>query len=117
MLRYQPLTLAVTIAVAILSGWLYYKVPKGFFPQQDTGRIGGSVIGAQDISFQSMSEKMRRYIDIVMADPAVDTMAGFTGGSTALNQGRFFMTLKAAGGARALPETAFLGIMPLSKRR
>jgi len=93
-LRYQPVTLAVTIAVAILSGWLYYKVPKGFFPQQDTGRIGGTVIGAQDVSFQSMSEKMRRYIQIVMADPAVDTMAGFTGGNTALNQGRFFVSLK-----------------------
>jgi multidrug efflux pump len=93
-LRYQPVTLAVTIAVGILSGWLYYKVPKGFFPQQDTGRIGGSLIGAQDVSFQSMAEKMRRYIKIVMADPAVDTMAGFTGGNTALNQGRFFMTLK-----------------------
>jgi multidrug efflux pump len=94
-LKYQPVTLTVTIAVAILSGWLYYKVPKGFFPQQDTGRIGGTVIGAEDVSFQSMSEKMRRYIKIVMADPAVDTMAGFTGGNTALNQGRFFVQLKA----------------------
>ena len=93
-LKYQPITLAVTIAVAILSGWLYYKVPKGFFPQQDTGRIMGTVIGAQDVSFQSMSEKMRRFIQIAMADPAVDTMAGFTGGNTALNQGRFFLTLK-----------------------
>jgi len=93
-LRYQPLTLAVTIAVAILSGWLYYKVPKGFFPQQDTGRIGGTVIGAEDVSFQAMSEKMRRYIGIVMKDPAVDAMAGFTGGNTALNQGRFFLMLK-----------------------
>jgi multidrug efflux pump len=93
-LRYRPITLAVTIAVAVLSGWLYYKVPKGFFPQQDTGRIGGTVIGAQDVSFQLMSDKMRRYIQIVMADPAVDTMAGFTGGNTALNQGRFFLTLK-----------------------
>src|SRR4051812_681819 len=93
-LRYQFLTLAATIAVAVLSGWLYVVVPKGFFPQQDTGRIGGTVIGAQDISFQSMSEKMRRYVKIVMEDPAVDSMAGFTGGSTALNQGRFFMMLK-----------------------
>ena len=93
-LRYQLVTLMVTIAVAFLSGWLYYKVPKGFFPQQDTGRIGGTLIGAQDVSFQSMAEKMRRYVKIVLADPAVDTMAGFTGGNTALNQGRFFMTLK-----------------------
>jgi multidrug efflux pump len=54
----------------------------------------GTVIGAQDVSFQSMAEKMRRYIGIAMADPAVDTMAGFTGGNTALNQGRFFVALK-----------------------
>ena len=93
-LRYQPITLTVTIGVAVLSGWLYYKVPKGFFPQQDTGRIHGTVIGAQDISFQSMAEKMRSYVKVVMADPAVDTMAGFTGGNTALNQGRFFVMLK-----------------------
>jgi len=93
-LKQQFLTFAATIAVAILSGWLYYKVPKGFFPQQDTGRIQGTVIGAQDISFQSMADKMRRYVKIVMADQAVDTMAGFTGGNTALNQGRFFLMLK-----------------------
>ncbi|HTS37638.1 MAG TPA: efflux RND transporter permease subunit [Candidatus Solibacter sp.] len=93
-LRYQFVTLVVTIGVAVLSGWLYYMVPKGFFPQQDTGRIQGTVIGAQDISFQSMSDKMQRYVKIVMADKAVDTMAGFTGGNTALNQGRFFVMLK-----------------------
>jgi len=93
-LKYQFVTLLVTIGVAVLSGWLYYKVPKGFFPQQDTGRIQGTVIGAEDISFQSMAEKMRRYVQIVMADSAVDTMAGFTGGNTALNQGRFFVMLK-----------------------
>jgi multidrug efflux pump len=93
-LRYQAVTGVVTILVAGLSIYLYTKVPTGFFPQQDTGRIQGSVIGAQDISFQSMSDKMRRYVKIVMADPAVDTMAGSTGGNTALNQGRFFVMLK-----------------------
>src|SRR5246127_377741 len=93
-LRYQAVTGIVTILVAGLSFYLYTKVPTGFFPQQDTGRIQGSVIGAQDISFQSMADKMRRYVKIVMADPAVDTMAGSTGGNTALNQGRFFVMLK-----------------------
>jgi multidrug efflux pump len=93
-LAYQPVMLMVTILVAALSIYLYFKVPTGFFPQQDTGRIQGSVIGAQDISFQSMSDKMHRYISIVMKDPAVDTVAGSTGGGTALNQGRFFVMLK-----------------------
>jgi len=93
-LAHQPLTAVVTILVAVLSGYLYVQVPKGFFPQQDTGRIQGSVIGAQDISFQSMSDKIRRYASIVLKDPAVDTMGGFTGGGSALNQGRFFVMLK-----------------------
>jgi multidrug efflux pump len=93
-LGHQPLTLTVTILVAGLSVFLYIKVPKGFFPQQDTGRIMGAVMAAQDISFQSMSDKMQRYVTIVMKDPAVDTVVGFAGGNTALNQGRFFMMLK-----------------------
>ncbi len=93
-LAYQPVTLTVTILVACLSVFLYIKVPKGFFPQQDTGRIMGAVMASQDISFQSMSDKMKRYVDIVMKDPAVDSVVGFAGGNTALNQGRFFMMLK-----------------------
>jgi multidrug efflux pump len=93
-LAHQAPVGVVTILVAVLSGYLYTVVPTGFFPQQDTGRIQGSVIGAQDISFQSMSDKIRRYASIVLKDPAVDTMAGFTGGGSALNQGRFFMMLK-----------------------
>jgi multidrug efflux pump len=93
-LAHQPVTLFVTILVACLSVFLYIKVPKGFFPQQDTGRIMGGVMAAQDISFQSMSDKMRRYVDIVMKDPAVDSVVGFAGGNTAQNQGRFFMMLK-----------------------
>ena len=93
-LDHQPVTLVVTILVAGLSVYLYFEVPKGFFPQQDTGRIMGAVMAAQDISFQSMSDKMQRYVDIVMKDPAVDTVVGFAGGNTALNQGRFFMMLK-----------------------
>jgi multidrug efflux pump len=94
-LAHQPVTLVVTILVACLSVFLYIKVPKGFFPQQDTGRIMGGVMASQDISFQSMSEKMQGYVDIVMKDPAVDSVVGFAGGNTALNQGRFFMMLKA----------------------
>ena len=93
-LAHQPVTGVVTIAVAVLSIFLYFKVPTGFFPQQDTGRIQGTVIGAEDISFQSMSDKIKRYASIVLKDPAVDTMGGFTGGGSALNQGRFFVMLK-----------------------
>lgn len=93
-LRHQPLTLAVTVLTACLSVFLYVKVPKGFFPQQDTGRISGSVQAAQDISFTSMSSKMRQFVRIVMQDPAVDTIVGFAGGNTSANQGRMFISLK-----------------------
>jgi multidrug efflux pump len=93
-LGHQPLTLTVTILVACLSVYLYIQVPKGFFPQQDTGRIMGAALAAQDISFQSMRDKMERYVHIVMKDPAVYTVAGFAGGGSPINQGRFFMMLK-----------------------
>jgi multidrug efflux pump len=93
-LQYQMVTLVVTILVACLSVYLYIIVPKGFFPQQDTGRIGGSVQAAQDISFQAMRDKMDRYVKIVMTDPAVSTVVGFAGGNTISNQGRFFIMLK-----------------------
>src|ERR1700723_3094358 len=93
-LRHQFVTLVVTFLVACLSGYLYYIVPKGFFPQQDTGRIMGSVQAAQDISFQAMRGKMERYVNIVMADPSVNTIVGFAGGNTVSNQGWFFIMLK-----------------------
>jgi multidrug efflux pump len=93
-LAHQPVTLLVTILVACLSVYLYIIVPKGFFPQQDTGRIMGSVQASQDISFQAMRDKMEQFVKIVMKDPAVSTVVGFAGGNTASNQGRFFVMLK-----------------------
>ncbi len=93
-LRHQPVTLLVTILVACLSVYLYIIVPKGFFPQQDTGRLQGSVQAAQDISFQAMRGKMEQFVQIILKDPAVSTAVGFAGGGSATNQGRFFVMLK-----------------------
>jgi multidrug efflux pump len=93
-LRHQFFTFVVTLATAALSIYLYILVPKGFFPQQDTGRVMGSVQAAQDISFSAMSQKMRQFVDIVMKDPAVNTIVGFAGGNTQYNTGRMFITLK-----------------------
>jgi multidrug efflux pump len=90
-LRHQPLTLAVTIATAALSVYLYGMVPKGFFPQQDTGRIMGSVQAAQDISFPALRDKMTQFVTIVKQDAAVENVMGFAGSG---NTGRMFMTLK-----------------------
>src|SRR6202521_946323 len=93
-LRHQRFTFIVTIATACLSVYLYMLVPKGFFPQQDTGRISGSVQAAQDISFSAMKGKMTQFMNIVIKDPAVATSVGFAGGNTTYNTGRMFVTLK-----------------------
>jgi len=106
-LEYQLVTFIATLLVACLSGYLYYIVPKGFFPQQDTGRLQGSVQAAQDISFQAMRGKMERYVEIVMKDPAVNTIVGFAGGNTVSNQGRFFIMLKAQGDRGKCPPHHF----------
>src|SRR5262249_28962654 len=65
-LRHQFATLLVTIATAILSVGLYWYAPKGFFPQQDTGRLGGSIQGSQDISFPALRDKMQQFVRIVL---------------------------------------------------
>jgi multidrug efflux pump len=93
-LRHQAFTLLVTVLTAALSVYLYIIVPKGFFPQQDTGRLGGAVQASQDISFQAMQQKMDQFVKIIMQDPAVETVVGFAGGNTAYNNGRMFITLK-----------------------
>ncbi len=98
-LRHSLLVLLIFIATIGLNVYLFYVVPKGFFPQQDTGRIIGSLQADQSISFQSMSMKLKQMIDIVRADPAVDTVVGFTGvgsggGFSQINTGTVFVSLK-----------------------
>jgi multidrug efflux pump len=93
-LRHQALTLAVTVATACLSIYLYVIAPKGFFPQQDTGRLGGSIQAEQDISFPALRDKMQQYVRIVLTDPAVNNAVGFAGGQGSSNTGRMFVVLK-----------------------
>jgi multidrug efflux pump len=92
-LRHQPLMLVLTAATICLSVYLYIVIPKGFFPQQDTGRMSGSILGAQDLSFPAMQQKLKQYTDIVMSDPAVASMSANTGGG-AENTGRMNVDLK-----------------------
>ncbi len=92
-LRHQLPILCVAIVTAVLSVFLYTKVPTGFFPQQDTGRVVGSVQAAQDISFTAMREKMLQLANRVIKDPATNTVVGFAGGNNS-NTGRMFITLK-----------------------
>ena len=84
------LLLAATIALNI---YLYVIVPKGFFPQQDTGRLNGFIQADQSISFQAMRPKLAQFIEIVRRDPAVETVMGFTGGGQR-NTGFMFVSLK-----------------------
>jgi multidrug efflux pump len=92
-LRFPAITLAVLLATIALNVYLYIHVPKGFFPQQDNGRIMGSILADQDTSFQSMDRILRQMINIIVADPAVDTVNGFTGGG-GVNTARMFISLK-----------------------
>ncbi|HWX38211.1 MAG TPA: efflux RND transporter permease subunit, partial [Candidatus Sulfotelmatobacter sp.] len=86
-LRHQPFMLAVTGATICLSVFLYIVIPKGFFPQQDTGLMAGNILGSQDTSFAVLQDKMKEYTDIVMRDPAVKATSANTGGG-AENTGR-----------------------------
>jgi multidrug efflux pump len=96
-LRHQALILLVTVGTACLSVYLYIIVPKGFFPQQDTGRLAGSIQAEQDISFQAIRQKMNDYVTIIMNDPAVSTVTAFVGGGGTANTGRMFIMLKPLG--------------------
>ncbi|HZO23647.1 MAG TPA: multidrug efflux RND transporter permease subunit [Steroidobacteraceae bacterium] len=84
------LILGITIALTI---YLYIAIPKGFFPQQDTGRLSGSIQADQSISFQAMQQKLRDFVAIVRKDPAVTGVVGFTGGGQR-NSGNMFIALK-----------------------
>ena len=108
-LKHHFATLIVTLATMALTVVLYWKVPKGFFPQQDTARVVGSVQADQDISFAAMKDKMQRFVAIVMQDPNVQTIVGFAGGNTAKNQGRMFITLKPKGKERKLTADQVIG--------
>ncbi len=79
-LRHPQITMAVLLITIAFNVYLYTVVPKGFFPQQDTGRLNGSVQAAQDISFPAMKVKVEQFLKIVQQDPAVDTVSGSIGG-------------------------------------
>ena len=98
-LRHRFITLLVMLGTIALTGYLYVVIPKGFFPQQDTGLIIGQSEAAQDISFQAMKERQQALLDGIMKDPAVATIGsavGAGGGSYTLNDGRVFIQLKPA---------------------
>ncbi len=98
-LDHQPVMLLVTLSTVALSVYLYIIVPKGFFPQQDVGRISGTIIADQATSFQAMRDRVKALIEIVRTDPAVESLNAYVGGGggggggSSINQGRMNITL------------------------
>jgi hydrophobe/amphiphile efflux-1 (HAE1) family protein len=96
-LRFRFVTLLVMLSTIVLTGYLYYVIPKGFFPLQDTGMLFAIAEAAQDVSFPAMVERQQALMNVVLKDPAVESVSDFMGpgGSTpTLNQGRGFIVLK-----------------------
>jgi len=96
-LRHRFVTLLIMLGTIGVTGYLYVVIPKGFFPQQDTGLIIGLAEGAQDISYPAMANRMQALLEVASKDPAVESLGASMGpgGATAtLNQGRVFIALK-----------------------
>ena len=95
-LRHQPSIFALNLALVALSGWMFYAMPKGFFPQEDTGLIFGFTKADQDVSFEAMTQHQGAIGEIIEKDPAVEFFGSFIGGagSAGFNTGRFFIQLK-----------------------
>jgi HAE1 family hydrophobic/amphiphilic exporter-1 len=93
-LRARFLTLLVTLATLVASGWLYVQAPKGFFPVEDTGFLVGSTESAPDTSVTAMAERQLKVVEIVKNDPAIAYLSSAVGFGGIVNQGRIFMALK-----------------------
>jgi multidrug efflux pump len=91
-LRHPAIMMAILVVVFGLNFYLYGAIPKGFFPQQDTGRMIGIIQADQSISFQLMQQKLTQFVSILKQDPAIDTAVGFTGGGQT-NSGFMFVSL------------------------
>jgi multidrug efflux pump len=93
-LDHPALTLIVLFITIALNVVVIIKIPKGFFPQQDTGAISGGVQGPQDSSFYAMNDSVQQIVGVIKKDPAVANVIGFTGGSSATNSGSIYIALK-----------------------
>jgi multidrug efflux pump len=88
------ITLTVLFLTIGLNIALLYKIPTGFFPQQDTGTMGGAIQGPQDSSFPAMNDAIQKIEAVIKKDPAIQNVMGFTGGGGATNTGNMFIALK-----------------------
>ena len=96
-LRFSPVTLAVFLATLALTVYLFMAIPKGFFPQQDTGMLFGITEAGQEVSFKEMMQRQLALMKVVQADPDVQSVSGAIGaglGGQTGNNGRMYITLK-----------------------
>ncbi len=93
-LKHQPITLFVTLSTVALTVYLYIAVPKGFFPQQDTGRMGGQILADQSSSYQAMRDRVIAVQNVVMHDPAVASVNTFVGGGNGYSKAFMQVQLK-----------------------
>jgi multidrug efflux pump len=93
-LRHSPLVLAITLLTVVINVYLFYIVPKGFFPEQDNGRLMGSIVADQDTSYQAMNRRLLHLIQTIRQDPAVYNVLTFTGTNGATNTASMFVGLK-----------------------
>ncbi len=101
-LQHSRIVLAIFFGAIILNVFLFSVVPRGLFPEQDTGRLIGSLQADQSVSFQLMTQKLRQMTEIVQEDPAVENVVGYTGvgsggGFGSINTGSVFVSLKPLG--------------------
>jgi multidrug efflux pump len=110
-LRHAPFMMVLLLVTVCMNVYLYVIVPKGFFPQQDTGRFIGTIQADQNISFQSMQQKLIDILNTVRQDPAVDHAVGFTGGGQT-NSGFMFVSLKPIGKRTASSDRVMARLRP-----
>ncbi|HEX4078880.1 MAG TPA: efflux RND transporter permease subunit [Rhizomicrobium sp.] len=103
-LDHSVLVLLILVAVIAINFWLIVTIPKGFFPQEDTGRMGGTLQADQDISFQLMSKKFTQMMSIVQHDPAVQSVVGYTGSGSG------------GGGGQTNTAFVYVSLKPLDER-
>jgi multidrug efflux pump len=112
-LERRLLMILVLAGTVVLNIWLFTIIPKGFFPEQDTGRMFGFIQADQSISFQRMSQKLRQSVNIIQSDKEVDDVVGFTGGGGGGgNAGRMFISLKPLGVRKATTEQIMARLRP-----
>jgi hydrophobe/amphiphile efflux-1 (HAE1) family protein len=111
-LDHRALMLAVTVAAAAVTVWLYVIVPKGLFPQQDSGQLIGTVEAPQDVSFETMKARQEAVNAAVLSHPAIAHVTSFTGGQDAKNTGRLFIALKPLGERKETADQVIAQLRP-----